>query len=480
MNRIAQGTLLVDRSRRAKVAHGRVWKRFGSLSGALVVFALISGCALGGTSSPTSPSCAAEGVPASANFPGSADSGRGSLVLVGRIVTMDEPPIAEALLIEDGQVTCVGSRDDVLALADEQMPVVDIGSNVAYPGFIDAHAHWIHSRSLSGIDSAEEAMDAALRRGWTSISEQMVLRDGLDELRALANEDGLPLRVDAYLFLGAVLDDWYVDHQRGPVGDRLRIQGLKIGLDEDSNLEQGDLTQTIGRADAAGWQVSVHSVTTGVQEMALDAFEAALGPSGPNALHHRVEHAIEVSDDQLDRMVAMDLATVIHLDAAAADWALDGDDLGYFGPEPNTRDEVARLARWRDFVDAGLHVAAATDSPWISPGFELTEDIGRPVDQIAGGMDGRGRVNPETPEWVLDQLLTAEQGLRAVTLDAAYALGDEARRGHLAPGTLGDVTILSGDVTDATPGEIRAFDVIATIVGGTVAYCSDPAVCGGD
>ena len=32
----------------------------------------------------------------------------GSLVIVGRIVTMDEPPIAEALLIEEGRVTCVG------------------------------------------------------------------------------------------------------------------------------------------------------------------------------------------------------------------------------------------------------------------------------------------------------------------------------------------------------------------------------------
>ena len=65
-----------------------------------------------------------------------------------------------------------------------------------------------------------------------------------------------------------------------------------------------------------------------------------------------------------------------------------------------------------------------------------------------------------------------------MTLDAAYALGDEGRRGHLAPGTLGDVTILSGDVTAATPGEIRAMEVIATIVGGIVVYCSDTEVCG--
>ena len=99
------------------------------------------------------------------------------------------------------------------------------------------------------------------------------------------------------------------------------------------------------------------------------------------------------------------------------------------------------------------------------------------MDQIAGGMDGRGRANPETPPWVLDQLMTAEQGLRAVTLDAAYALGDESRRGHLAPGTLGDVTILSGDVLDATPDEVRAMTVIATIVGGTTAYCADLEIC---
>ena len=368
----------------------------------------------------------------------------------------------------------------MLALAGEGVPVVDIGANVAYPGFIDAHAHWIDSRQLAGIDSAEEAMDAALRRGWTSISEQMVVRDGLDELRALATKDGLPLRVDAYLvalnFGADFPGDWDVDHERGPVGNRLRVQGLKIFAD-DRAWEQADLTETIGRADAAGWQVSVHSVSTEAQEMALDAFEAAIGPSGPNPLHHRVDHVIEVSDDQLDRMVAMDLATVIHLDGAAADWALEGDYLGYFGPEPNTREEVAWLARWRDFVDAGLHVAAATDSPWIFPDFELKEDIGRPVDQIAGGMDGRGHANPETPEWVLDQLLTAEQGLRAVTVDAAYALGDESRRGHLAPGTLGDITILSGDVLDATPDEIRAMEVIATIVGGILVYCADPEIC---
>ena len=34
-------------------------------------------------------------------------------------------------------------------------------------------------------------------------------------------------------------------------------------------------------------------------------------------------------------------------------------------------------------------------------------------------------------------------------------------------------------IATSTPDEIRAFEVVATIVGGTVVYCSDAAVCGG-
>ena len=67
---------------------------------------------------------------------------------------MAEPPIAEALLIEDGIVAAVGTRDEVLAVAGDEVPVVDIGQNVAYPGFIDAHGHWIGDRELLRVGVA--------------------------------------------------------------------------------------------------------------------------------------------------------------------------------------------------------------------------------------------------------------------------------------------------------------------------------------
>jgi len=454
------------------------------LASALVVVAIV-GCGPAATASPASNPVA---TPSSELTP-SSSAGADALVLVGRIVTMDEPPVAEALFINDGMVTAVGTRDQVLALAGDEVPVVDIRDNVAYPGFIDAHAHWIGDREYYSIDSPAAAIDAALSRGWTSVSEQWVNQERLDELEALAADDALALRVDAYLALNfgdEFFGDWYTSREPGPVDDHLRVRGLKIHLDDGSgnvvNWEPADLTATVARADDAGWQVSVHAMSSAAMDIVLDAYEAARGPTGPNPLHHRIEHALQVKDEQLDRLVAMDIPVVIHLDGAA-DWLVYPEVLAQFDRN-GAGNENGWLTRWRDFVDAGLHVASATDAPWTFPDFEpgdrrveMTDDMGRPVDQIASGMDGRVRMSAETPPWLLDQLLTAEQGLRAVTLDAAYALGDETRRGRLAPGTLGDVTILSGDVTAATPDEIRAMEVIATIVGGIAVYCADPAIC---
>jgi hypothetical protein len=270
-----------------------------------------------------------------------------------------------------------------------------------------------------------------------------------------------------------------VSREPGLVDDRLRVKGLKIHLDDGGGntalWESADLTETITGADEAGWQVSVHAISSAAMDLILDAYEAALGTTGPNPLRHRIEHAVQVTDEQVARLVAMEIPLVIHLDGAT-DWVLSEGLLEQFDRD-SPGEERGWIARWRDFVDAGLHVASASDAPWTFPDLELVDDIGRPFDQVAAGMDGRVRTRRETPPWLLDQLLTAEQGLRAVTVDAAYTLGDEMRRGHLAPGALGDVTILSGDVTAASPVEIRDLKVIATVVNGVIAYCGSPDIC---
>ena len=440
------------------------------------------------SSSPVAPSAPRSVAPA-AN-PSAPPSGGGSLVIVGRIVTMAEPPIAEALYIENGTVAAVGSRDAVLAAADDGVPIIELGRSVAYPGFIDSHAHWIGDRGIYGVGTATEAIEIAVARGWTSISEQAVNRERLDELEELAEYDLLLPRVDGYLMLNfndEFLGDWFVDFEPGRREDRLRIQGVKVHGDTGAGTnvywDPDELVSTIGRANAAGWQVSVHSMSSAALELALDAFEAALAPSGANPLHHRIEHAAQVTDEQLARLVALDLGVVYHPDGEP-DWIMYPEFLAEFDRDDPPAEIEAQVGRWRDFVGAGLHVAAATDAPWSFPDFELgdqfvdlTDAMGRPTDQIAAAMDGRQRMNPEMPAWLLDQTLTAEQALRAVTIEAAWALGDDGRRGQLATGTFGDVTILSGDIRGATPDEIREMTVIATIVGGLPVHCVGTELC---
>ena len=158
---------------------------------AFVVLTAIAGCGRGTTASP-SPSTTGAATPSAAAT--TSAPATQSLVIVGRVITMSDPPVAEALFIEDGTVAAVGTRDEVLALAGDQVRVMDIGTNVAYPGFIDAHAHWIGDRELYGAASPAEAMDAALAHGWTSISEQWVNLERLVELEGLAASDALPLR----------------------------------------------------------------------------------------------------------------------------------------------------------------------------------------------------------------------------------------------------------------------------------------------
>ncbi len=72
--------------------------------------------------------------------------------------------------------------------------------------------------------------------------------------------------------------------------------------------------------------------------------------------------------------------------------------------------------------------------------------------------------------------MTAEQALD-VLAGNADAVGGSQHRGRLVPSSYADITILSGDISAGTPAEIRRLEVVATIVGGIVEFCADPAIC---
>ena len=100
---------------------------------------------------------------------------------------------------------------------------------------------------------------------------------------------------------------------------------------------------------------------------------------------------MQVTDEQLARLVAMDIAIVTHFEGGN-EWLLDDRVVAEFD-RADPGEQSPLLNRWRDFVEAGLRVASATDAPWTFEEHELLDAMGRPVDQIAAGMDGRVRTS---------------------------------------------------------------------------------------
>ncbi|MEI8381817.1 MAG: amidohydrolase [Planctomycetota bacterium] len=67
---------------------------------------------------------------------------RADLIVIGSVITLDpKDRLAEAIAVRDGRIVEVGSRDEVLRLADSQTQIVEASGKSVVPGFIESHCH---------------------------------------------------------------------------------------------------------------------------------------------------------------------------------------------------------------------------------------------------------------------------------------------------------------------------------------------------
>lgn len=86
------------------------------------------------------------------------------LLITGTLYTAEpDYPVAEAVVIDQGRFVFVGSLDEATAMIDEEHSRIDLGSNVAYPGFIEAHGH------LSSLGTALKNLDLTQAKSYQDI-----------------------------------------------------------------------------------------------------------------------------------------------------------------------------------------------------------------------------------------------------------------------------------------------------------------------
>ncbi len=213
-----------------------------------------------------------------------------------------------------------------------------------------------------------------------------------------------------------------------------------------------ELTELVGRAVQAGWWCAVHAIGDRAVRWTLDAFQRHEAATRRQGLRHRIEHAQLVHPDDLPRLAALGVVASMQPVHCTSDREVAR---RYWGSR-------CRWAYpWRSLRDAGAVLAFGSDAPV------------EPPDVLAGLFAAVTRRRPgDLPQdtWHPEQALPLEDAVRAYTVGAAYACGDERVRGTLAPGTAADLVVLDRDPFAGTADDLLQVRVAATVVAGEVVY----------
>ena len=168
----------------------------------------------------------------------------------------------------------------------------------------------------------------------------------------------------------------------------------------------------------AGLSPSIHAIGDEAVHLALDAVHD-LSAAAPPA---RIEHAQQVARDDITRFAGR-IASMQPLHKA---------DDGRIAVKRLGAERLCGCYPFRALLDAGALLAFGSDWPVVS------------CDPLRGMHTAITGLTSEGAAFLPEENLTAEQTLRAYTIDAACALGQD-QLGHLAPGCLADLVMLDRD-----------------------------------
>jgi predicted amidohydrolase YtcJ len=223
-------------------------------------------------------------------------------------------------------------------------------------------------------------------------------------------------------------------------------------------LPPQQIDRAIGLGHARGWQMVAHVTGDAGVDAVLDAIEAAQRKDGAAGRRHTLIHAYFPNPETARRAARLSVL----VDTQPAWYFKDADALADALGE-------ARLERFiglRTWLDAGVRTALNTDHMFgldpdsamnpFNPFLTMATAITRRTD--GGRVIGAG------------ETVTREEALRMMTRDAAWFSFDEANRGSIEVGKLGDLVILSDDLLTCPPERIRHIRPDATVLGGKVVY----------
>ena len=315
-----------------------------------------------------------------------------------------------------------------------------------------------HARSMEAYrdpdrwaDHIAEAARGLVREGVVSVHDAACPPSAELVYRTLVRDGRLPISVVLMPHAEALLSPLDRSRLNGPKtgeGDqRLKVGPVKLFADGgvlpaiagrihghaiSLGLVFEDLEAQVLTVVEHGFRVAVHAIGNRGADDTLTAFAAASRARPDDDLRMRIEHATLLSRPQSQRMAELGAVAVVqpgflhHMGGAVDGFELDD-------------------ATWMPFgalAEAGVVLAASSDAPCAFHEPLLTSSRG--VTRVTS----KGTVLGPA------QSLPYEAWLRAYTVDAAFAGGQEADRGRLAPGLQADLVVLEGELDPDFPPRV--------------------------
>jgi len=221
-----------------------------------------------------------------------------------------------------------------------------------------------------------------------------------------------------------------------PYSDKPETRGIML-------YTQRKLNRLVSKAHRAGLQLAVHAIGDRAIETVLKAFENALKKHPRKNHRHRIEHCSVLNPKLIKHMKRLGLIASIQPHFVVSDfWVVD---------------RVGKhRARWvypfKTLMKEGLIVTSGSDCPV------------EPIDPLLGVWAAVTRKS------FAEESLTVKKALKTYTLNAAYASFDENKKGTIEVGKFADLTVLSDDLLNVPPDEIKKVRVEMTIVDGKIVY----------
>jgi len=321
--------------------------------------------------------------------------------------------------------------------------------------------------------AARTAIKQANRCGVTTVQDMGSL-DDMELYRELKKNGELKVRINERPPISSLKNPSRLKSMESQNDEFLTISGLKVFVDGsigsstawffEHYLNQPDnygvimypekeLENLVIKADKAGYSVSVHAIGDRANSFILDVFEKAVRENGRWDRRFKIEHAQHLRSQDFKRYADFQVIASVQPYHAIDD--------GRWIEQRINREVCKGTYAFKSFLDNGVLVACGSD--WtVAP---LNPLLGVYAAVTRRTLDGK---NPGG--WFPEQKISLKDVLLGYTVNAAYSMFEEDTRGSIERGKLADIVILSDNLFEIDPVEIKDVRVEKTILGGEIVY----------